>query len=46
MTKADYNNNHYHEYDKGPKAYRKQPLEAHAWDGAGAITTLVFGPKP
>lgn len=40
-----YNNNHYHEYDKGPKAYRQQPLEAHAWDGAGAITDRIFGKK-
>jgi len=40
-----YNNVHYHEFEKGPKAYREQPVEAHAWNGAAAITDALFGPK-
>ncbi|MDB5100076.1 MAG: hypothetical protein JWM80_4497 [Cyanobacteria bacterium RYN_339] len=40
-----YNSNHYHAFEQGPKAYRQQPVEAHAWDGAGAIVDAIFGAK-
>jgi hypothetical protein len=39
-----YNNDHYHAFENGAKAYRHQPLEAHAWDGAGAVMEALFGP--